>query len=85
MDRNGPPANQELFKWLDGRSDHGHRICEYKVHHPHACRAFAFVTDRGFVIVRIEDKTQNARRLEETLRDVRNLTDAFAEEGEFHE
>jgi len=38
-------------------------LCEYKVHHPRASRSYAFQTDRGFVIARIEDKTESDQEL----------------------
>ena len=41
VDQNGPPPNQELFRWLDEHQHRGLRLCEYKVHHPRACRAYA--------------------------------------------
>jgi hypothetical protein len=62
VDENGPPASQELFKWLDPHKYRGHRLCEYKVHHPRACRGYAFQTDRGLVMARIEDKMRAIRR-----------------------
>lgn len=85
VDRNGPPPNQELFKWLDAHTHRGHRLCEYKVHHPRACRAFAFQTARGLVIARIEDKTTNARQFNHTVTVVKSLIDRFLEEGETYE
>ena len=41
---------------LDAHKHGGYRACEYKVHHPRACRALAFFTGHGFVIARIEDE-----------------------------
>jgi hypothetical protein len=79
---NGPPANQELFKWLDSHKHRGHRICEYKIHHPRACRAYAFATGRGLVIVRIEDKTENAQQFNVTMRRVKAAIDEFLKDGE---
>ena len=85
IDQHGPPPNQELFRWLDGYRLGGYRACEYKVHHPHACRAYAFRTNRGFVIVRIEDKTENAQQISETMRTVKTAFTQFLEEGEKYE
>ena len=65
VDENGPPANQDLFKWLDAHRHRGHRLCEYKVHHPRACRGYAFQTDRGFVMARIDDKTESDQEFNE--------------------
>ena len=81
----GPPANQELFKWLDPHKYRGHRLCEYKVHHPRACRGYAFQTDRGLVMARIADKTESDQELSDTTRAVKMLSDAFLEGGEIHE
>ncbi len=85
VDENGPPANQELFKWLDAHKHRGHRLCEYKVHHPRACRGYAFQTDRGLVIARIADKTESDQELSDTTRAVKMLIDAFLEGGEIYE
>ena len=85
IDRNGPSANQELFKWLDAHRYRGFRMCEYKVHHPHACRAYAFRTERGFVITRIEDKTEDDRRFNQTIESVKDMFDYFLEGGERYE
>jgi hypothetical protein len=82
VDQNGPPANQELFRWLDSHRHRGFRICEYKVHHPRACRAYAFVTGRGFVIARIEDKTDSDQQFNVSMRRVRAAIDEFMREGE---
>jgi hypothetical protein len=82
VDQNGPPPNQELFRWLDAHKHGGYRAREYKVHHPRACRAFAFSTGHGFVIVRIEDKTENDQHFNETLRSVKTILDQFLKEGE---
>jgi len=81
VDRNGPPENPELFKWLDNHKHKGFRLCEYKVHSPRACRAYAFQTNRGFVIVRIEDKTENDQQFNETMESVKATIDRFLEEG----
>jgi len=85
VDENGPPANQELFKWLDAHKPRGHRLCEYKVHHPRACRGYAFQTERGLVIARIADKTQSDQEFNDTIKSVKMLIDAFLEEGEIYE
>jgi hypothetical protein len=85
VDQHGPPPNQELFRWLDGHSHDRKRACEYKVHHPRACRAYAFRTDRGYVIVRIEDKTENAQQFNATMRAVKAAFAKFLEEGERYE
>jgi hypothetical protein len=85
VDRNGPSLNQELFRWLDAHKHGGHRACEYKVHHPRPCRAYAFQTARGFVIVRIEDKTANAPAFNATMRAVKATFDRFLKEGERYE
>lgn len=85
IDRNGPPPNPELFRWLDDHKHRGHRACEYKVHHPRACRAYAFQTSRGFVIVRIEDKTENDQQFNATMKTVKAIFDQFLEEGERYE
>lgn len=85
VDLNGPPANQELFKWLDAHKHRGLRLCEFKVHRPRACRAYAFQTERGLVIARIEDKTTSDRELKETLNLVKAMIDRFLEEGETYE
>ena len=82
VDRNGPPPNPELFRWLDEHKRRGYRACEYKVHHPRACRAYAFQTPRGFVIVRIDDKTENDQQFNATMRSVKATFDQFLEEGE---
>jgi len=79
VDRNGPPPNQELFRWLDVHRSM--RMCEYKVHHPRACRAFAARTRRGFVVVRIEDKTENDQQFNETIRAVKASIDEFLRDG----
>jgi hypothetical protein len=81
VDRNGPPANQELFRWLDGYNHRGCRVCEYKVHHPRACRAYGFQTERGWVIFRIEDKTDSERQFNQTMRSVHAAMDDFLKEG----
>ena len=81
----GPPANQELFKWLDPHKYRGHRLCEYKVHHPRACRGYAFQTDRGLVMARIADKTESDQELNDTMKAVKMLIDAFLEGGEIYE
>ena len=80
IDQSGPSPNQELFRWLDGYR--GLRLCEYKVHHPRACRAFAAQTIRGYLIVRIEDKTESDRRFNEILRAVKASIDDFLKDGE---
>lgn len=85
VDQNGPPANQELFKWLDTHTYRGLRMCEYKVHHPRACRAYAFRTERGLVIARIEDKSTSRQRFEETMSTLKTLIDHFVDEGETYE
>lgn len=85
IDKNGPLANQELFKWLDAHAYRGYRMCEYKVHHPRACRAYAFRTKRGFVIVRIEDKTEDDHRFNRTINEVKKMFGRFLEEGERYE
>jgi hypothetical protein len=81
VDQHGPPPNQELFRWLDAHKHGGYRACEYKVHHPRACRGYAFLTDRGFVIVRIEDKTENDQQFNETMRSVKAAFGRFMKEG----
>ena len=85
VDENGPPANQELFKWLDPHKYRGHRLCEYKVHHPRACRGYAFQTDRGLVMARIEDKIESDQAFNDTMKAVKAQIDAFLEEGEIYE
>jgi len=85
VDENGPPANQELFKWLDPHKHRGHRVCEYKVHHPRACRGYAFQTERGLVMVRIEDKTESDQEFNDTMKSVKAQMDEFLEEGEIYE
>ena len=85
VDDNGPPANQELFKWLDPHKHRGHRLCEYKVHHPRACRGYAFQTDRGLVMARIQDKTDSDQEFNDTMKSVKAQIDAFLEEGEIYE
>ena len=80
IDQNGPPSNQELFRWLDAHR--GLRLCEYKVHHPRASRAYAAKTHRGYVIVRIEDKTLNDQQFNETMKSVKASTDEFLRDGE---
>jgi len=82
IDQNGPPPNEELFRWLSLHNVRGHRACEYKVHHPRACRAFAFETSRGFVIVRIEDKTESGHKFTEGMRSVKAAFEQFLREGE---
>lgn len=84
VDRNGPPPNQELFRWLDAHKHGGYRACEYKVHHPRACRGYAFFTGRGFVIVRIEDKTENGQQFNEAMGSVKATFDQFLKEGEWY-
>ena len=73
------------IRWLDAQKHGAHRACEYKVHHPRACRAFAFQTTRGFVIVRIEDKTENDQQFNETMRSVEAAFGQFLKEGERYE
>ncbi len=85
VDRNGPTPNRELFRWLAGSKYRGFRLCEYKVHHPRACRAYAFRTDRGFVIARVADKTEDDRELNATLDAVRAAIDRFIEGGRQYE
>lgn len=85
IDVNGPPPNKELFRWLDNHKHRGLRLCEYKVHHPRACRAYAFQTERGFVIARFEDKTENDQQFNETMSLVKAAIDEFLEEGEKYE
>ena len=82
VDQNGPPPNQELFRWLDAHRHRGVRLCEYKVHHPRACRAYAFKTDRGYVVVRIDDKTLNDQQFNETMKSVKAAIDEFLGDGE---
>lgn len=82
VDQNGPPPNQELFRWLDQHRYLGLRICEYKVHHPRACRAYAFHTYRGYVIARIEDKTDNDQQFNETMKTIKTMIDEFTGDGE---
>ncbi len=82
IDRNGPSENPELFKWLDVHKYRGMRLCEYKVHGPRACRAYAFQTSRGLVIARIEDKTNNNQQFNEAMESVKAAIDRFLEEGE---
>jgi hypothetical protein len=55
------------------------------VHHPRACRAFAFETSRGFVIVRIEDKAENNRKFNECMRSVKATFEQFLKEGESYD
>lgn len=81
-DQNGPSANQELFRWLDAHRHKGLRLCEYKVHHPRASRAYAAKTGRGYVIVRIEDKTLNDQQFNETMKSVKVAIDEFLGDGE---
>ena len=85
VDQHGPPPNQELFRWLDAQKHGAHRACEYKVHHPRACRAYAFQTSRGFVIVRVEDKTENDQQFNETMSSVKATFEQFLKEGERYE
>lgn len=82
IDLHGPPPNQELFRWLDRHKHKGLRLCEYKVHHPRACRAYVVETSRGFVIVRIDDKTANDAEFNETMRNVKTMIDEFLKDGE---
>jgi len=82
VDLNGPTANQELFRWLDAQSHRGIRLCEYKVHHPRACRAYAFRTSRGMVIARIEDKTASEQQFNDAMDSVKAMIDQFLEGGE---
>ncbi len=82
VDVNGIPDNPELFRWLDAHKYRGLRLCEYKIHHPRACRAYAFQPQRGLVIARIEDKTLSGQQFNDTLRVVWALIDRFLEEGE---
>ena len=82
VDRHGPPPNKELFRWLSLHNVDGHRACEYKVHHPRACSAFAFQTSRGFVIVRIEDKTESNQKFNDCMRSVKAIFEQFLKEGE---
>ena len=63
----------------------GQRLCEYKVHHPRACRGYAFQTDRGPVIARIADKAESDQELNDTMKAVKMLSDAFLEGGEMTE
>ena len=77
-----PPPNEELFRWLSLHNVDGHRAREYKVHHPRACRAFAFQTSRGFVIVRIDDKTESNQKLNDCMRSVKATFKQFLKEGE---
>ncbi len=85
VDQHGPPPNEELFRWLSLHSVEGHRACEYKVHHPRACRAFAFETNRGLVIVRIEDKAVNNQKFNECMRSAKAAFARFLKEGERYE
>lgn len=85
VDRQGPPANQELFRWLEEPAYRGFRLCEYKVHHPRACRAYVFLTERGFVIARIADKTTNAREFNKHIEAAKRSIDSFIEEGARYE
>jgi hypothetical protein len=85
IDLNGPLSNPELFRWLDGHRHKGLRLCEYKVHSPRACRAFAFLSGRGFVIVRIEDKTTSDERFNDTMSRVKASIDEFIRDGERYE
>ncbi|MBE0416535.1 MAG: hypothetical protein IBX63_02055 [Coriobacteriia bacterium] len=62
VDRNGPPPNQELFRWLDA-------------HKP----------ERGFVIARIEDKTESGQQFNQIMNSVKMLIDRFVEGGEPYE
>jgi len=85
VDQNGAPPNQELFRWLDGHTHRGFRLCEYKVHHPRPCRGYAFRTKRGFVIARIDDKTNNDRQFNRGIRAVKALIDEFLDGGQDYE
>ena len=85
IDANGPSPNQELFRWLDNHKHRGFRLCEYKVHHPRACRAYAFETGRGYVIARIEDKTESDKQFNEDMASTKAAIDEFLEEGEIYE
>jgi|GEM_PF-3345257 len=82
IDQNGPPPNQELFRWLDEHKHRNLRLCEYKVHHPRACRAYAAYTESGYVIVRIEDKTENDQQFNDTMKSVKASIDEFLGDGE---
>jgi hypothetical protein len=82
VDQNGPPPNQELFRWLDRHKHRGLRLCEYKVHHPRACRAYVVETNRGFVIVRVDDKTNNDAEFNESMKSVKATIDEFLGDGE---
>jgi hypothetical protein len=59
-----------------------YQACEYKVHHPRARRRYAFLTGREFVIVRIEDKTENDQQFNQAMRSVKATFDRFLREGE---
>lgn len=82
VDQNGPPPNQELFRWLDAHRYKGLRLCEYKVHHPRTCRAYAIRTDRGYVVVRIDDKTLKNQQFNDTMKLIKAAIDEFFEDGE---
>jgi len=82
VDQNGPPPNQELFRWLDEHKHRGLRLCEYKIHHPRACRGYGVYTNRGYVIVRIEDKTLNDQQFNDTMKSVKASIDEFLGDGE---
>lgn len=82
VDQNGPPPNQELFRWLDAHRHRNLRLCEYKVHHPRASRAYAVKTGHGYVIVRIENKTLNDQQFNETMKSVKTAIDEFLGDGE---
>jgi len=45
---------------------------------------YAFFTGRGFVIVRIEDKTENDQQFNEAMRSVKATFDQFLKEGEWY-
>lgn len=50
--------------------------------HPRASRAYAAKTGRGYVIVRIEDKTLNDQQFNETMKSVKVAIDEFLGDGE---
>lgn len=82
VDRSGPLENPELFRWLDSHRHRGYRLCEYKIHHPRACRVYAFRSLAGFVVVRIENKTTSETAFNDTMSVVKASIDRFITEGE---
>jgi Fe-S-cluster containining protein len=56
--------------------------CQHEVHHPRACRAYAVYTRRGYVIVRIDDKTENDQQFNDAMKSVKASIDEFLRDGE---